>query len=66
VFQRIIAENSKKNIALFTYEKIGHTAFLKDVDSSKFDILITDWDANEDELAKFEDIGVKVIVAEKG
>ena len=64
-FQRIIAENSKKNIALFTSEKIGHTSFLKDVDASKFDLLITDWDANEDELAKFEELGVEVIVVEQ-
>ena len=64
-FQKIIAQNSRKNIALFTFEKIGHISFLKDVDSNKFDILITDWDANEDELMKFEDEGIQVIVVDK-
>lgn len=64
-FQRVIAENSRKNIALFPSQKIGYTSFLKDVDSSKFDILITDWDAVEDELNKFEEMGINVIVVEK-
>lgn len=64
-FQKAIAENSRKNIALFPNEKIGHKAFLKDVDAKKFDVLITDWDAVEDELSKIEDIGIEVIVVEK-
>ncbi len=65
-FQRAIANNSRKNIALFPSQKIGHNAFLKDVDASKFDILITDWDAVEDELAKIEDLGIEVIVVQQG
>jgi DeoR family transcriptional regulator, fructose operon transcriptional repressor len=64
-FQRAIADNSRKNIALFPAHKIGHNAFLKDVDVQKFDILITDWDAVEDELMKIEEAGVSVIVVEK-
>jgi len=64
-FQRIIAGNTKKNIALFPCEKIGHNAFLKDVDSKKFNLLITDWNANEADLAKIEDAGIEVIVVKK-
>ncbi|MDR0294804.1 MAG: DeoR/GlpR family DNA-binding transcription regulator [Prevotellaceae bacterium] len=64
-FQREIAKNSRKNIALFPSEKIGHNSFLKDVDSKNFDVLITDWDANEDELMKFEEIGIDAVVVEK-
>jgi DeoR family transcriptional regulator, fructose operon transcriptional repressor len=64
-FQRIIAENSRKNIALFPSQKVGLKAFIKDVDISEFDILITDWDVVEDELLKFDKIGVQVVVAEK-
>ncbi len=64
-FQRAIAENSRKNIALFPNQKIGHNSFLKDVDASKFDTLITDWDAVEDELSKIEDLGISVIVVDK-
>lgn len=64
-FHRTVAENSRKNIAMFPAEKIGHNSFLKEMDASKYDVLITDWNANEDELLKFEEIGIKVIVAEK-
>lgn len=64
-FQRAVAENSRKNIALFPNRKIGHNSFLKDIDAGKIDILITDWDAVEDELSKIEDRGIKVIVVEK-
>ncbi|MPN23377.1 hypothetical protein SDC9_170765 [bioreactor metagenome] len=64
-FQRAVAENSRKNIALFPNQKIGHNSFLKDVDAAEFDVLITDWDAVEDELSKIEDLGVEVIVVDK-
>lgn len=65
VFQKIIAENTRKNIALFPSQKIGHQSFLKDVDAKKFDVLITDWDAPEEELRKFEELGMEVITVEK-
>ena len=64
-FQRAIAGNSRKNIALFPNQKIGHNAFLKDIDARKIDVLITDWDVVEDELSKFEDMGIEVIVVTK-
>ena len=46
-------------------QKIGFKAFIKVCDANKFDTLITDWDAVEDELNKIEESGVKVIVVEK-
>ena len=64
-FQRVIAENTRKNIALFPHQKIGFHSFLKDVDAKKFDMLITDWDAVEEELSKFQELGIDVIVVEK-
>jgi DeoR/GlpR family transcriptional regulator of sugar metabolism len=63
-FQRAIAGNSRKNIALFPNHKIGHNSFLKDIDAKDIDVLITDWDAVEDELSKIEDSGIQVIVVE--
>lgn len=65
VFQRTVIENSRKRILIMPNQKIGFKAFIKVCDADKFDILITDWDSVEDELNKFEDAGVKVIVAEK-
>lgn len=63
-FQRAIIENSRQNILLMPCPKVGVNAFIKVADISRFDKLITDWEAVEDELAKIEEAGVAVIVAE--
>jgi len=65
-FQRAVIENSRKKILLMSNQKIGFKAFIKVCDANKFDTLITDWDAVEDELSRIEESGVKVIVVEKG
>ena len=64
-FQRTVIEQSRKNILMMPNQKIGFTAFLKVCDANKFDVLITDWDAVEDELAKIEELGVEVVVVEQ-
>lgn len=65
VFQKTVIENSRKNILLLPNHKIGFKAFIKVCDTNKFDILITDWEAVEDELNRIEETGVKVIVVDK-
>jgi len=62
VFQKIIANNTKRNIALFPSHKIGIKAFLKDVDMTKLDILITDSDVLEDDVSKFREKGLEVVI----
>ena len=64
-FQRAVIENSRRKVLLLPSAKIGFRAFIKVCDAGKFDTLITDWDAVEDELAKIEEAGVEVIIAEK-
>lgn len=64
-FQRAVIENTRKNILLMPNQKIGFKAFIKVCDINKFDTLITDWDALEDELVKIEELGVNVVVVEK-
>lgn len=64
-FQRTVIENSRKKILMMPNQKIGFKAFIKVCDANKFDTLITDWDAVEDELNKFEEAGVQVIIADK-
>jgi DeoR family transcriptional regulator, fructose operon transcriptional repressor len=64
-FQKQIADNTRQNIALVPSQKLGIEAFIRDVDASKFEILITDWDAVEDEVNKAEEKGLQVIVVEK-
>lgn len=45
--------------------KIAFNAFVKVCDADRFDLLITDWDAVEDELRKIQELGVEVMVVEK-
>ena len=64
-FQRTVIDNTRQKILMMPNQKIGFKAFIKVCEANKFDTLITDWDAVEDELAKLEDVGVKVVVVEK-
>jgi DeoR/GlpR family transcriptional regulator of sugar metabolism len=64
-FQRAVIEQSRRKVLLMPHQKIGFKDFIKVCDTDKFDILITDWDAVEDELVKIEETGVKVVVAER-
>jgi len=64
-FQRAVIEHSRKRVLLMPHQKIGFKDFIKVCDTTKFDVLITDWDAVEDELVKIEEKGVQVIVVEK-
>jgi len=66
-FQRAVIERSRKNILLIPNQKLGYRArsFMKVCDANKFDVMITDWDAVEDELVKIEELGVKVVVVEQ-
>ncbi|HWQ57957.1 MAG TPA: DeoR/GlpR family DNA-binding transcription regulator [Clostridia bacterium] len=64
-FQRAVIDNSRKSILLMPNQKIAFDAFIKVCDADRFDLLITDWDAVEDELKKIEELGVEVVVVEK-
>lgn len=64
-FQRAVIENSRRKVLMMPNQKIGFKAFIKVCDADQFDTLITDWDAVEEELNKFEDAGVSVIVVDK-
>lgn len=63
IFQRAVAEVSRRKICLANFDKIGTEFFSKTLDTKQLDILITDWEAPEDEIEEIEKIGVKVIVA---
>jgi DeoR family fructose operon transcriptional repressor len=64
-FLQAVLDSSKCKIALYPNEKIGAESILKVCSADKFDILITDWEAVEDELLKIEELGVNVIVVNK-
>jgi len=63
-FQRKIIENSRQKILLLPSQKIGTDAFIKVCNAEKFDLLITDWDCLEEEIAKLEEKGLEVCMAE--
>lgn len=63
-FQRKVIENSRKKVLLLPSQKIGTDAFIKVCDAEKFDLLITDWDCVEEEIAKIEEKGVEVTIVE--
>lgn len=63
-FQRKVIENSRKKILLLASQKIGANAFIKVCNVEKFDLLITDWDCVEDEIAKIEEKGTEVFMVE--
>ncbi len=64
-FQRRIIENSRRKILLLPSQKIGADSFINVCDIEKFDLLITDWDCAEEELAKIEEKGTEVFVVQQ-
>ncbi len=57
-----ILDSSKKSIGLYPAEKIGFESILSICPANKLDVLITNWDAPNDELKKFDKQGIQIIV----
>lgn len=57
-----LAETGEQTIVLCDSEKIGHNVFVKIVDVSKIDVLITDSGADEAEIIKLEEKGIETII----
>jgi len=60
-----IINSSKCTIGLYPTEKIGFESIVSVCPANKLDILIIDWDSPEEELKKFDELGIQVIVVEK-
>ena len=63
-FQRAVADSSRRKILLMPGQKIGVKAFIRVCDLNRFDTLITDREAEEDELARIREAGVEIVVAD--
>lgn len=63
-FIRAVAECSRQTIALFPCEKIGCEAANHIIPAADIDILITDTDASESQIAAIAGMGVEVITVE--
>lgn len=65
IFQRAVAEVSHQTICLANFDKVGTEFFARTIDLRDLDILITDWEAPDEELEKIQKLGVKIIIAQE-
>ncbi|MCR5753598.1 MAG: DeoR/GlpR family DNA-binding transcription regulator, partial [Acetatifactor sp.] len=64
-FWNALMDSSKKTIGLYPTEKIGFESIVRICPANRLDMLITDWDASEEELQKYDEQGIEVIVVEQ-
>lgn len=64
-FYNTILDSSKTKIGLFPTEKIGFESIVSICPANRLDLLITDWNASEEDLMKFDELDIEVVVVEK-
>jgi len=64
-FINAVIDSSKKTIGLFPTEKIGFDSIVSVCPADRLDVLITDWNASEEDLAGFDELGIEVDIVEK-
>jgi Transcriptional regulators of sugar metabolism len=62
IFQRTVAEVSRQTICLANFDKVGTEFFAKTIDLKDLDVVITDWEASDEEIEKIKQLGVKVLM----
>lgn len=65
IFQRTVAQVSRQTICLANFDKVGAEYFSKTIDLKDLDILITDWEAPDEEIEEIQRLGVKVVLAKE-
>lgn len=64
IFQKTVAQISRVKICLANFDKVGTEFFSKTLDVKDLDLVITDWEAPEEEVKKIQK-EVKVLIAKK-
>jgi len=64
-FFNAVIDNSRQTIGLFPKEKIGFESIVSICPAERMDIMITDWDAAEEDLKQFDEKGIEIVVVEK-
>ncbi len=64
-FWNALIDSSKQTIGLYPTAKIGFDSIVSICPANRLNTLITDWDASEDDLTQFEELGIDVIVVDK-
>lgn len=61
-FWNAVIDSSKQAIGLFPTEKLGFESIVSICPANRLDVLITDWNALEEEVTAFEEQGIDVVV----
>lgn len=65
VFHRTVAAAARKKICLTPSYKMGAEFFIREIPACDLDLIITDWDAPEDEIDNLSGMGIKIIVVKE-
>lgn len=64
-FFNAVMDSARQTIGLFPREKIGFDSIVSICPADRLDIMITDWDASEDDLKLFDEKGIEIVIVEK-
>lgn len=64
-FWNAVIDSSKQTIGLFPTEKIGFESIVSICPANRLDVLITDWEALEENLIEFDEQGIEVVIVDK-
>lgn len=64
-FWNTVIDSSKETIGLFPTEKIGFESIISICPANRLDVLVTDWNASEEDLSEFDEQNIEIIVVEK-
>lgn len=64
-FYQAVIESSKQVVGLFPTEKIGFESIVSICPANKLNVLITDWNALEEDLSGFDEQGIEIVVVDQ-
>lgn len=64
-FMNAVMDSAKKTVGLYPKEKIGFDSIVSICPVKRLDMMITDWDALEDDILAFSEKGIKVVIVDK-
>ena len=64
-FWNAVIDSSKHTVGLFPTEKIGFESVVSICPANRLDVLITDWNALEEDLCQFDEQGIDIDIVDK-
>ncbi|MBQ9118497.1 MAG: DeoR/GlpR transcriptional regulator [Lachnospiraceae bacterium] len=64
-FYNTLIDSAKQTIGLYPTEKIGQDSIVSICPANRLDILITDWDASEEDLKEFDEQGIEIVIIDQ-